>query len=64
MVLYIVFDNNKHQILGVFPTDVGMNLKAIDDALKELSFPHGCGDEPCGKSSNAATLMFSPRMWG
>jgi len=51
-------------VLGVFPTDVGMNRAARPDAEKMMRIPHGCGDEPHFSRIITDDIMYSPRMWG
>jgi len=48
----------------VFPTHVGVYLKAKTDTIPASRFPHACGGVPVLFRSFRLLFGFSPRMWG
>ena len=52
------------QLVGVFPTPVGMVRHRDPDVLPEFSFPHARGDGPRKVPRDGGEKPFSPRPWG
>ena len=52
------------QLVGVFPTPVGMVRSSIIRPCASMSFPHARGDGPFPPPRATSRNRFSPRPWG